>query len=252
MTGRRLFGLSFISKEDAKKIFLKYNVENNQEGKVLFMKNRKKAIVMMSVVLAVLAVVGIVIGVSKAKKQKELEEQGIYYQDGAESVEEWDDEDLVEAEDGMTSEDDSSEVSDNSNSDINNSSDKTNKNDNSSKDDKSGKDKSGNDKSGNDKSGKDKSGNDKSGTDKSTSDDKKDDNKEESDDKKPAKVPEAGKSTYEQYMSMTPEEQQKYFESFESEQAFFDWYRKAKEEYDKNYKGNEIDGGSIDIGDYMD
>ena len=58
--------------------------------------------------------------------------------------------------------------------------------------------------------------------------------------------------TYEKYISMSPEDQQAYFESYSSPDAFFKWFNAAKAEYDKNNDAIEVEGGNIDIGDYMD
>lgn len=224
--------------------------------------NRKKLIIVMSGVLAVLIVIGIVIGVTQAKKQKELEEQGIYYQDGAESVEEWDDEELVDESEGTaagdqgeaesvdeerTSAEDDTSGNNTGSKDDKSSDNKKNNNKNTSSGNKNTNNK-GNNSSGNNSTGN--TGNSSTGSTGNTGNTQ--DSGNGSSDKAPSKVPAAGKSTYEQYMAMTPEQQQKYFESFDSEKDFFDWYRKAKAEYDKKNDKNEISGGSIDIGDYMD
>lgn len=60
------------------------------------------------------------------------------------------------------------------------------------------------------------------------------------------------KTTYEEYMAMTPEQQQDFFESFPSVQAFMEWYNDAKAEYEASKDGIIIDGGDIDIGDYIE
>lgn len=56
--------------------------------------------------------------------------------------------------------------------------------------------------------------------------------------------------TYEEYISMSPENQQKYMQSYENMEDFFAWYNNAKAKYDEENAGIEIDG-SIDIGDYI-
>jgi len=57
---------------------------------------------------------------------------------------------------------------------------------------------------------------------------------------------------YEKYISMSPEKQQAYFESFDDPNDFFKWYNNAKAEYDKKNAANVVEGDSVDIGDYMD
>lgn len=58
--------------------------------------------------------------------------------------------------------------------------------------------------------------------------------------------------TYEEYLEMTPEEQQAYYLSYEKPEDFFAWLNKAKEEYEANQNDIEIGGdGSIDIGDII-
>lgn len=62
----------------------------------------------------------------------------------------------------------------------------------------------------------------------------------------------AGSLSYEEYIAMSGEEQQKYFESFESVEAFFEWYNAAKAKYDEENESIEIGGdGSIDLGDII-
>lgn len=43
-----------------------------------------------------------------------------------------------------------------------------------------------------------------------------------------------GDSEYEKYMNMSAEDQEAYFNSFSSPAEFFDWYNKAKEEYEES------------------
>lgn len=195
------------------------------------MKNsRKKLIAVMAVILIVLIVTGIVIGISQAKKQKELEEQGIYYQNGAESVEDWDGLDFSEESDDENALDIENDEEKEDNSTSANSSNDSEKSDSNEKEEDVVK-----------KDNVDSSDSGENNT--SSQEDKK---------KEPVKVPAAGKLTYEQYISMSPEKQEEYFEKFDSEEEFFEWYRDAKAEYDENNKGNVVEGGSIDIGDYMD
>ena len=59
-----------------------------------------------------------------------------------------------------------------------------------------------------------------------------------------------GKMTYEKYIALSPEEQQKYYNSFASVEAFFNWLNAAKAEYEANRDEIEVDG-EIDIGDYI-
>lgn len=59
------------------------------------------------------------------------------------------------------------------------------------------------------------------------------------------------KSEYEIYQSMSGREQKEYMESFDSIDAFFDWYNNAKEEYEANNKGIVVGGGSIDLGELI-
>ena len=55
--------------------------------------------------------------------------------------------------------------------------------------------------------------------------------------------------TFEEFLEMTPAEQQEYMESYEDINDFLAWYNKAKEEYEKNQDYTEIGGdGSIDLG----
>lgn len=56
--------------------------------------------------------------------------------------------------------------------------------------------------------------------------------------------------TYEEYLAMTPEEQDAFFDQFDSFDAFSAWLSAAKAEYDKNKEEIEVgSGGSIDLGD---
>lgn len=53
--------------------------------------------------------------------------------------------------------------------------------------------------------------------------------------------------TYEMYHSMSADKQREYLESFESIEKFFDWYNKAKEEYEKQNPDIEIGKDPIDL-----
>lgn len=58
-----------------------------------------------------------------------------------------------------------------------------------------------------------------------------------------------GDSEYERYMNMSAEEQEEYFNSFDSPEAFFDWYNAAKEEYENNRDVIEIGpDATVDLG----
>jgi hypothetical protein len=51
---------------------------------------------------------------------------------------------------------------------------------------------------------------------------------------------------------MSPQEQQAFFESFESYEAFFAWLEEAKRVYEENQNRTEVGGdGSIDVGDLI-
>ena len=52
--------------------------------------------------------------------------------------------------------------------------------------------------------------------------------------------------TYEQYNALSAEEQEEYFNSFETVDDFFAWYNKAKQEYENNKDYIEV-GGNQDI-----
>ena len=54
--------------------------------------------------------------------------------------------------------------------------------------------------------------------------------------------------TYAEYLKFTAEEQMAYFESFENPQDFFDWFNKAKSEYDEENRGDNMGDGNIDLG----
>ena len=60
-----------------------------------------------------------------------------------------------------------------------------------------------------------------------------------------------GEVTYEEYIAMSGEEQQKYMNSFSSIEAFFEWYNAAKAKYDAEHPSIEIGDGEIDLGDII-
>lgn len=59
------------------------------------------------------------------------------------------------------------------------------------------------------------------------------------------------KTEYEKYMEMSGEEQQKIFESYKKPEDFFAWYNAAKAEYDKQNQAVVVEGGSINLEDYI-
>ena len=55
--------------------------------------------------------------------------------------------------------------------------------------------------------------------------------------------------TYEQYNALSAEEQEEYFNSFDTIDDFFAWYNQAKQEYEDSQEYIEIgDGSDITIG----
>ena len=62
-----------------------------------------------------------------------------------------------------------------------------------------------------------------------------------------ATSPVTGMLTYESYEAMTEEQQIAFMETFESIEAFFEWYNTAKAEYETQNPGIEIDDGIIDL-----
>ena len=56
--------------------------------------------------------------------------------------------------------------------------------------------------------------------------------------------------TYEEYLAMTPQEQQAHYEQFPSLEAYIAWHNAALEEYEEKQNSIEVTG-SIDIGDFM-
>lgn len=69
----------------------------------------------------------------------------------------------------------------------------------------------------------------------------------------PATQPPAAElSDYETFRQLSPADQQKYMESFASVEAFFEWYNKAKAEYEAANPPIEIGGdSSVDLGDVL-
>ena len=64
-------------------------------------------------------------------------------------------------------------------------------------------------------------------------------------------LPPAGtKLTYAQYLAMTTSQQQEYFKSFDTVDAFYEWLEEAEAEYEKNQ--NTVTGdGTLDLNDYI-
>lgn len=56
--------------------------------------------------------------------------------------------------------------------------------------------------------------------------------------------------TYEEYLAMSPSEQQAHYEQFPSLDAYIAWHNAALAEYEENQSSIEVTGG-IDIGDFM-
>jgi hypothetical protein len=55
--------------------------------------------------------------------------------------------------------------------------------------------------------------------------------------------------TYEEYLAMTPTQRSEYYNSFEDPKDYFDWFKKAKKEYDDAQDRIKIgEGGNIDLG----
>ena len=57
--------------------------------------------------------------------------------------------------------------------------------------------------------------------------------------------------TYEEYLAMTPAQQQAHYEQFPSLEAYIAWHNAALAEYEENQSSIEVTGG-FDIGDFMD
>lgn len=59
--------------------------------------------------------------------------------------------------------------------------------------------------------------------------------------------------TFEQYLKLTPAEQQNYYKSFNSVEDFADWYKKAQAEYNGSDGSIQVGGdGSFNLGEYID
>lgn len=57
---------------------------------------------------------------------------------------------------------------------------------------------------------------------------------------------------YQQYMAMSPSEQQSYYETFASADAFFAWFVNAQQEHEAHRSVTIIEGNaSLDLGDYV-
>ena len=66
----------------------------------------------------------------------------------------------------------------------------------------------------------------------------------------PVEVPE-GEIDYETFTAMTPTQQRVYMESFESLDAFFEWYNAAKEAYEQAHPPIDVGDGVIDMEDII-
>lgn len=68
-----------------------------------------------------------------------------------------------------------------------------------------------------------------------------------------ATEPEGGNTyvSYEEYNNMTPAEQVAYYNQFPSMEAFVEWYKEAKAEYDKEHGSVDVGDGNIDLGDIV-
>lgn len=82
----------------------------------------------------------------------------------------------------------------------------------------------------------------------SASTDSKDTEKTDKTDKETAYQPEP--MTYKEFISMTPADQQAYFEKFEDIEDYMKWYNDALDEYEKEQNKQEIDG-VIDLGELV-
>lgn len=71
--------------------------------------------------------------------------------------------------------------------------------------------------------------------------------KDSEDESKPA----TDSTDYETYNAMSGEQQKAFMETFESVEAFFDWYNAAKEEYDAQHPDVEIGDDAIDFGEII-
>lgn len=58
--------------------------------------------------------------------------------------------------------------------------------------------------------------------------------------------------TFEEYLSLTAAQQQEYYKSFESVDAFADWYRTAQQEYKENDDSISLGGdGTVDLNELL-
>ena len=58
--------------------------------------------------------------------------------------------------------------------------------------------------------------------------------------------------TFEEFLKLTPAEQEAYMNSYEDIMDFLEWYRTAEEQYKEERPGVDIGGGGdIDIGDFI-
>ena len=65
---------------------------------------------------------------------------------------------------------------------------------------------------------------------------------------KPAETkPSTNLSAFEQYENMSAAQQREFMESFDSVEAFFDWYNKAKDEHNAQNPDVEIGNGVVDL-----
>ena len=60
-------------------------------------------------------------------------------------------------------------------------------------------------------------------------------------------VPDPDDIDYREFMDMTPAEQQAFMESFESIEAFFEWYEAAKEKYEKENPPIDVGDGNVTL-----
>lgn len=66
----------------------------------------------------------------------------------------------------------------------------------------------------------------------------------------PVQIPE-GEIDYETFTAMEPALQRQYMESFESMDAFFEWYNAAKEAYEQEHPVLDVGDGVIDVEDLL-
>lgn len=63
--------------------------------------------------------------------------------------------------------------------------------------------------------------------------------------------PEKTSLTFDQYQNLSSADQQAYFESFDTMEAFLAWYDAAMKEYEESKNVVEIAGGAVDLGELM-